>query len=78
MACRVGRPYSTVTSKTAESGRTPKTLNQDVLKKGAKRDPELYVGWYPGCPKLAVDKRQILLTIMTGAFGMAGFFFGTR
>ncbi|KAI4248417.1 MAG: hypothetical protein L6R40_000976 [Gallowayella cf. fulva] len=35
---------------------------ETVLQKGAKRDPELY----------------ILLTIMTGAFGLAGFHFGTR
>ncbi|KAK0510341.1 hypothetical protein JMJ35_007735 [Cladonia borealis] len=35
---------------------------QSVLNKGAKRDPELY----------------ILLTIMTGAFGMAGYFFGRK
>ncbi|KAK3172792.1 hypothetical protein OEA41_006117 [Lepraria neglecta] len=36
--------------------------NQSVLQKGAKRDPELY----------------ILLTIMTGAFGMAGYYFGRK
>ncbi|KAL8680628.1 MAG: hypothetical protein Q9224_000740 [Gallowayella concinna] len=34
---------------------------ETVLQKGAKRDPELY----------------ILLTIMTGAFGLAGYHFGT-
>ncbi|KAL8733602.1 MAG: hypothetical protein Q9166_002011 [cf. Caloplaca sp. 2 TL-2023] len=35
---------------------------ETVLQKGAKRDPELY----------------ILLTIMTGAFGLAGYHFGRK
>ena len=50
MASAVGRaagkasgPISKIAGKAAESGKNPK--NQEVLQKGAKRDPELYVGY---------------------------------
>jgi len=39
-----------------------KSANESVLNKGAKRDPELYV----------------LLGVMSGAFGLAGFYFGRK
>ena len=41
MAGKVGGPVSKIAGKAAESGSNPK--NQEVLQKGAKRDPELYV-----------------------------------
>ena len=41
MAKKMGGPLSKVAGKAAESSKNPK--NQDVLQKGAKRDPELYV-----------------------------------
>ncbi|KAE8442146.1 hypothetical protein EG329_003797 [Mollisiaceae sp. DMI_Dod_QoI] len=39
-----------------------KSSESHVLNKGAKRDPELYV----------------LLAVMSGAFGLAGFYFGRK
>ncbi|KAH8776924.1 hypothetical protein BGZ57DRAFT_927603 [Hyaloscypha finlandica] len=39
-----------------------KSAEGNVLNKGAKRDPELYV----------------LLAVMSGAFGLAGFYFGRK
>jgi len=45
------------------SATAPTTKGKEtVLQKGAKRDPELY----------------ILLAIMSGAFGLAGFYFGKK
>lgn len=41
MVGKVGGPLSKVAGKAAESSKNPK--NQDLLQKGAKRDPELYV-----------------------------------
>ena len=74
MAGKVGGPLSKVAGKAAESGSNPK--NQEVLQKGAKRDPELYVR-RPHRPRGSSTHRcQILLAIMTGAFGLAGFHFG--
>ncbi|KAL8812167.1 MAG: hypothetical protein Q9223_000924 [Gallowayella weberi] len=49
--------------KAAKAGASDGGKRKDtVLQKGAKRDPELY----------------ILLTIMTGAFGLAGYHFGRK
>jgi hypothetical protein len=47
-----------------------------VLNKGAKRDPELYVrrASAVGCP--LTDKLQVLLGVMCGTFGLAGYYFG--
>ena len=42
MAGKVGGPISKVAGQAAQSGKNLK--NQGVLQKGAKRDPELYVG----------------------------------
>ncbi|KAI9740136.1 MAG: hypothetical protein M1818_004887 [Claussenomyces sp. TS43310] len=39
-----------------------KSANENVLNKGAKRDPELYV----------------LMGVMSGAFGLAGYYFGRK
>lgn len=67
----------------AASRATAKGTPQDrTLQKGAKRDPELYVCW---CPHvflcLFADECfsvQILLGIMSGAFGLAGYYFGRK
>jgi hypothetical protein len=59
-----------------------------VLNKGAKRDPELYVslrrlfsgkGGYllQSIEKLLLIRFQVLFAVMSGAFGLAGFYFGT-
>ncbi|MCJ1263322.1 hypothetical protein MMC22_003192 [Lobaria immixta] len=63
-AGRVAGKVGAAASKAA--GKAAETGNksgkQGSLQKGAKRDPELY----------------ILLTVMTGAFGLAGFYFGRK
>jgi hypothetical protein len=60
-----------------------KSYPQDrTLQKGAKRDPELYVCCCPPVSTFPVfDKTillQILLGIMSGAFGLAGYYFGRK
>lgn len=75
MAGKVGGPLSKVAGKAAESGSNPK--NQEVLQKGAKKDPELYVCRPHRLGSSSTHRCQILLAIMTGAFGLAGFHFGT-
>jgi len=44
------------------AGSAANAASKSVLQKGAKRDPELYV----------------LLAVMSGAFGLAGFYFGRK
>ncbi|MCJ1312412.1 hypothetical protein MMC25_006086 [Agyrium rufum] len=60
VAGKVGQAASNVAKKAADSGTTSKQDN--VLKKGARRDPELW----------------ILGGIMTSAFALAGFHFGRK
>ncbi|KAL8839575.1 MAG: hypothetical protein Q9170_001679 [Blastenia crenularia] len=64
MAAKVVESATKAAGKAAQSGNSggAKKGQQTVLQKGAKRDPELY----------------ILLTIMTGAFGLAGYHFGRK
>ncbi|KAL8710209.1 MAG: hypothetical protein Q9220_005140 [cf. Caloplaca sp. 1 TL-2023] len=64
MAAKVADTATKAVGKAAQSGGSggAKKGGQTVLQKGAKRDPELY----------------ILLTIMTGAFGLAGYHFGRK
>ena len=67
-----------------------KAAEGHVLKTGAKRDPELYVcssnhfsSRAPLPPTLinsytnAIFRVKVLLGVMSGAFGLAGFYFGT-
>ncbi|MCJ1226156.1 hypothetical protein MMC12_002805 [Toensbergia leucococca] len=53
---------STATKAVGKAAESGKAGQQGVLQKGAKRDPELY----------------ILLAIMSGAFGLAGWHFGRK
>ncbi|KAH8655070.1 hypothetical protein BGZ60DRAFT_418329 [Tricladium varicosporioides] len=46
----------------AAAGKAASKSQSHVLNKGAKRDPELYV----------------LMAVMSGAFGLAGFYFGRK
>ncbi|KAH6665422.1 hypothetical protein B0J14DRAFT_606099 [Halenospora varia] len=46
----------------AAAGKAALKSERSVLNKGAKRDPELYV----------------LMAVMSGAFGLAGFYFGRK
>ncbi|KAL8944277.1 MAG: hypothetical protein Q9216_000572 [Gyalolechia sp. 2 TL-2023] len=66
MAAKVAESATKAMGKAAQSGSSgsggPKKGQQHILQKGAKKDPELY----------------ILLTIMTGAFGLAGYHFGRK
>ncbi|KAI4186943.1 MAG: hypothetical protein L6R41_003138 [Letrouitia leprolyta] len=66
MAAKVAESATKAVGKAAQSGSSgsggAKKGPQTVLQKGAKKDPELY----------------ILLTIMTGAFGLAGYHFGRK
>jgi hypothetical protein len=54
-----------------------KNAEGHVLNKGAKRDPELYV-CSASSPKMShgLTPVQVLLAVMSGAFGLAGFYFG--
>lgn len=76
MVGKVGGPISKVAGQAAQSGKNPK--NQGVLQKGAKRDPELYVGHTYAFQSMLSESFQILLAIMTGAFGMVGYHFSRR
>ncbi|KAI9660845.1 MAG: Eukaryotic translation initiation factor eIF-1 [Trizodia sp. TS-e1964] len=51
-----------------------KNQAKNILGKGAKRDPELY----KHCLIIILVLLQILLGIMTGAFGLAGYYFGYK
>ncbi|KAI4112897.1 MAG: hypothetical protein LQ348_000596 [Seirophora lacunosa] len=65
IAAKVAETATKAAGRTAQSGSSSggaQKGKQSVLQKGAKRDPELY----------------ILLTIMTGAFGLAGYHFGRK
>ncbi|KAI4278775.1 MAG: hypothetical protein L6R38_005173 [Xanthoria sp. 2 TBL-2021] len=67
MAAKVAETATKAVGKAAQAGSSAgggggKKGTETVLQKGAKRDPELY----------------ILLTIMTGAFGLAGYHFGRK
>ncbi|KAI4125309.1 MAG: hypothetical protein LQ338_004323 [Usnochroma carphineum] len=65
LAAKVAETATKAAGKAAPSGSSSgaKTgKDTTVLQKGARRDPELY----------------ILLTIMTGAFGLAGYHFGRK
>ncbi|KAL8675239.1 MAG: hypothetical protein Q9168_000359 [Polycauliona sp. 1 TL-2023] len=65
MAAKVAETATKVAGKAAQAGSSAggkEKGKETVLQKGAKRDPELY----------------ILLTIMTGAFGLAGYHFGRK
>ncbi|KAL8641391.1 MAG: hypothetical protein Q9228_001780 [Teloschistes exilis] len=64
MAAKVADTATKAAGKAAQAGSSggQKKGGQTVLQKGARRDPELY----------------ILLTIMTGAFGLAGYHFGRK
>lgn len=80
MASKVGSAASKVAGKAAESGEQ----KTGVLQKGAKKDPELYVCScvikpdYIACTsETPLTVPQILLAIMSGAFGLAGWHFGT-
>jgi uncharacterized membrane protein YkgB len=72
----------------AASKAASKSVNEHVLNKGAKRDPELYVSFFAiryifilqsilGTVTHIVTL-QVLLAVMSGAFGLAGFYFGTN
>lgn len=64
--------------------------SNNVLNKGAKRDPELYVSVYlPISPPALLERKmefrvclltsigsQVLFGIMSGVFGLAGYYFG--
>jgi len=66
MSATVGRVASKVgqaaTKAAGKAAEAGSSEKQSVLQKGAKRDPELY----------------ILLAIMSGAFGLAGWHFGRK
>ncbi|KAK6432498.1 hypothetical protein LTR95_011331 [Oleoguttula sp. CCFEE 5521] len=58
----IRRPASSAPSATAAEAAGERKAERKVLSKGAKRDPELY----------------ILLAIMSGAFGLAGWHFSSN
>jgi hypothetical protein len=81
----------------AQAGKSAaKSAEGNVLNKGAKRDPELYV--CSDAPTLSLSTNrsedlkylvinsiadtlpfvQVLLAVMSGAFGLAGFYFGRK
>ncbi|KAL8854872.1 MAG: hypothetical protein Q9221_000378 [Calogaya cf. arnoldii] len=66
MAAKVAETATKAAGKASQAGNSAAgggpKGKESVLQKGAKRDPELY----------------ILLTIMTGAFGIAGYHFGRK
>ncbi|KAL9605523.1 MAG: hypothetical protein Q9179_001279 [Wetmoreana sp. 5 TL-2023] len=65
MAAKVAETASKAAGKASQKGSLPtggQQQGKSVLQKGAKRDPELY----------------ILLTIMMGAFGLAGYHFARK
>ncbi|KAL8945442.1 MAG: hypothetical protein Q9211_000045 [Gyalolechia sp. 1 TL-2023] len=75
MAAKVAESATKAVEKAAQSASSggsggAKKGEQTILRKAAKRDPELYVRDYDPI-------KSILLTIMTGAFSLAGYHFGT-
>jgi hypothetical protein len=60
-----------------QAGKTAaKNAEGHVLKRGAKRDPELYVCRASPRMSFRLIMPQVLLAVMSGAFGLAGFYFG--
>ncbi|KAL8867793.1 MAG: hypothetical protein Q9174_005431 [Haloplaca sp. 1 TL-2023] len=85
MAAKVAESASKAAREASKKGSLPtegqKKGKETVLQKGAKKDPELYVchaGLHYSRIRFDHTSSQILLTIMSGAFGLAGYHFARK
>ncbi|RKF76124.1 hypothetical protein GcM1_229046 [Golovinomyces cichoracearum] len=66
---------STILRAAAQAARR---ADSEMLKKGAKRDPELWVSTLQSVTSLRLTHLKVLFGVMSGAFGLAGYYFARK